>query len=66
MKKYLPILLFVFSVNLIRAQNTSICAETLKEAERKFDEGKLDEIPKMLETCMKDGFTKEEKARGLS
>ncbi|HOZ15003.1 MAG TPA: hypothetical protein PK784_09465 [Tenuifilaceae bacterium] len=63
MKKYLPILLFVLSVNLINAQNTSICAETLKEAERKFDEGKLDEIPKMLETCMKDGFTKEEKAR---
>lgn len=43
----------------VKAQTT--CTDNLRQAERYFDEGKLDEIPQMIQSCMKDGFTKEEK-----
>jgi hypothetical protein len=44
----------------LQAQNT--CTEQLNKAQRSFDDGLLDDIPMMLENCMNDGFTKEEKA----
>jgi hypothetical protein len=43
----------------LQAQNT--CTEQLQKAQRSFDDGLLDDIPMMLEKCMKGGFTKEEK-----
>ncbi|MCF8347100.1 MAG: hypothetical protein K9G38_07800 [Bacteroidales bacterium] len=43
----------------LMAQNT--CTEQLTQAQRSFDDGLLDDIPLMLENCMEDGFTKEEK-----
>lgn len=59
MKRYLLILILVFSVITLRSQTT--CTDNLRQAQRNFDEGKLDEIPQMLESCMKNGFTDEEK-----
>ncbi|MCB8964664.1 MAG: outer membrane beta-barrel protein [Bacteroidales bacterium] len=63
MKSYIAVILLVFSIGFASAQTASVCTEVLKEAERKFDEGKLDEIPQMLQSCLQDGFTKEEKVR---
>jgi len=59
MKTYLLIIVIILSALTLRAQTT--CTDILKQAQRNFDEGKLDEIPQMIEPCMKDGFTNEEK-----
>ena len=39
------------------------CAETLSEAEDKYDQGRLYEIPEMIQSCLVEGFSKEEKVR---
>lgn len=46
-------------LSTLQAQNT--CTEQLTMAQRSFDDGLLDDIPRMLENCMKNGFTREEK-----
>ena len=43
----------------LKAQNT--CSEQLRLAQSKFDAGLLDEIPGLIELCLKKGFTNEEK-----
>lgn len=57
------ILLFVpfllMSILSLNAQNT--CTDQLRIAQRRFDDGLLDEIPQLLASCMKEGFTDEEK-----
>jgi hypothetical protein len=37
------------------------CSEQLIQAQRRFDEGLLDDIPQLLESCLISGFTKEER-----
>jgi hypothetical protein len=37
------------------------CSEQLRQAERRYDEGLLDDIPQMIKPCLNSGFTKEEK-----
>jgi hypothetical protein len=37
------------------------CSEQLRQAERRYDEGLLDDIPMMLRNCFNSGFTREEK-----
>jgi len=37
------------------------CSQMLIQAQRRFDEGQLDNIPQMLESCILSGFTKEER-----
>jgi hypothetical protein len=37
------------------------CSEQLRVAQRRFDEGLLDDIPKLLSGCLESGFSKEEK-----
>jgi len=60
MKRLLLILIITFvGLAALQAQNT--CTDQLKLAQRKFDDGLLDDIPQLLANCMKDGFTKEEK-----
>jgi len=46
-------------LSTLRAQNT--CTDQLNIAQRKFDDGLLDDIPPLLVNCMKSGFTDEEK-----
>jgi hypothetical protein len=38
----------------------SNCAQILKKAQTTFDQGRIDEIPTLLEPCLKEGFNKEE------
>lgn len=60
MKRILLIASILFlGISAIKSQNT--CADQLKVAQRRFDDGLLDDIPQLLANCMKDGFTKEEK-----
>jgi hypothetical protein len=61
MKRIIILLMLAFSGFLVlEAQNT--CMEQLRQAQISFDDGLLDNIPDDLAACMKDGFTKEEKA----
>lgn len=60
MKRVFAILaLVIISFSVAHAQNT--CSEKLRQAQRNFDEGLLDDIPTMIDSCLKDGFTNEEK-----
>jgi len=60
MKKFLLIITIVaLSALGLFAQNT--CGDQLKVAQRRFDDGLLEDIPQLLAGCMKSGFTKEEK-----
>lgn len=59
MKRFLLLLLpFAFVIE-VTAQTT--CSDKLRQGQRYFDDGQLDLIPQMLESCMKEGFTNEEK-----
>lgn len=60
MKKFLLIIFIIaLSVQGLVAQNT--CSDQLKVAQRRFDDGLLEDIPQLLANCMKSGFTNEEK-----
>ncbi len=60
MKKFLLIIFsLTLSVQGLLAQNT--CGDQLKVAQRRFDDGLLEDIPQLLAGCMKSGFTNEEK-----
>jgi hypothetical protein len=51
--------LILLSVN-IRAQDTTTCAEKLRDANLLFDQGNIQQIPGLLEKCLRSGFNKEE------
>jgi hypothetical protein len=56
------VVLICIAISLHYNTNAQInCTEQLRQAERRFDEGLLDEIPMMVKPCMASGFTKEEK-----
>jgi hypothetical protein len=60
MKHFLLIgVLFLAWLLNINAQMN--CSEQLIQAQRRFDEGLLDDIPRLLESCLVSGFTKEER-----
>jgi len=60
MKKLLPLLAvcYLFSYT-VRAQST--CTQTLRTARATYDQGRLHELPSILEGCIKNGFTEQEK-----
>jgi len=57
----ISVLIVTASVIQLKAQSN--CTNTLKEAEAKYENGVIEDIPTMLESCMNRGFTKEEKIR---
>ncbi len=60
MKKSLLLVIVSFLCSWhLWSQNT--CTDQLRLAQTRFDEGSLDEIPLLIDACMKDGFTNEEK-----
>ncbi|MCK5372151.1 MAG: PorT family protein [Cyclobacteriaceae bacterium] len=63
MKILSPFLLFVFLISTIPAFAQDQCAISLSEAEDKYDQGHLYEIPGIIQSCLNEGFTKEEKVR---
>lgn len=58
-KGLLLISIFILCLAGVYAQNT--CGDQLKIAQRRFDDGLLEDIPQLLAGCMKNGFTDEEK-----
>ena len=58
----------VFFFSLFISITTSLfaqdqCAIALNEAEDRYDQGKLYEIPEIIQSCLSDGFSREEKVR---
>lgn len=59
--QFLSFLLIVFFSFNVKAQDN--CATTLKKAEQLYDEGKIENMAKNLQSCLKNGFTKAQKIR---
>jgi hypothetical protein len=60
--RIIPVILFslcVLSGNLLYGQNS--CSQTLKEAQKSYEQGQLINIPEKLKVCMTSGFSKIEK-----
>ncbi|MFN6946475.1 MAG: porin family protein [Cytophagaceae bacterium] len=58
------ILLLMFSLatgSAFSQQDQSNCSQVLKRAQSTFEQGRIDEVPKMVEACLASGFTKEER-----
>ena len=49
----------IFSWHTSKSQST--CAQTLRTARSTYDQGRLHELPALLEGCLRNGFTKQEK-----
>jgi len=49
---FIPFMLF--------SQETTTCAENLKNAQALFDNGQVEQVPGMLSECLKSGFNREE------
>lgn len=63
MKIYFTFLLLVFLTSAMSAFAQDQCAISLNEAEDKYDQGRLYEIPELIQSCINEGFTDEEKIR---
>lgn len=63
MRIFLSFFLLIFLANSISVFAQDQCAIALSEAEDKYEQGRLYEIPGIIEACLKNGFTNEEKER---
>lgn len=54
-------LFILFAITNSNAQSN--CSETLKTAEKNYDQGKIEGIPESLSDCLKKGLSSEEKIR---
>jgi len=63
MRNFLIFFVFAILISAIPAFAQDQCTIALNEAEDKFDQGRLYEIPEIIQSCINDGFTKEEKIR---
>ncbi len=63
--KYLAIFsALLISLNLnSKIMNAQDCTETLQQARNMYTDGEIATIPDLLEACIKNGFTKEEKVQ---
>jgi hypothetical protein len=61
LKSFLLILFILTIFGKVSGQNN--CPQTLKKAQDTYDEGRISEVPELLEECLKtkDGFSKAEK-----
>src|SRR5690348_11970776 len=60
MKKTLLLLTVLLAAGVARAQLTS-CAQTLRLARSTYEQGRLHEVPELLERCLENGFSRQEK-----
>ncbi|HEY8402508.1 MAG TPA: hypothetical protein VIK89_14670, partial [Cytophagaceae bacterium] len=61
-KSFYTFLLIAVLPGLVKAQSTeNNCTQTLKKAQNTYDQGRIFEIADMLQPCIENGFTKEEK-----
>ncbi len=61
--KYILLIIAIFSVKSIYAQDD--CILKLNEAEKLYDDGKIEKIPSLLSNCIESGFNRENKIRAL-
>lgn len=61
MRKTLLLLAVVMSGSVYIAYGQSTCAQTLRLAQSIYEQGRLNELPQLLEGCLKDGFNDAEK-----
>lgn len=61
MKKFLPLFFFLSCAIFGRSHAQSTCAQTLRSARATYDQGRLHELPALLENCLRSGFTLQEK-----
>jgi hypothetical protein len=54
------LILFVIQLHPVRAQDEE-CAFTLREAEQLYNQGLIENIPQMLQSCIEKGFSKEDR-----
>lgn len=54
-------ILLQYPLTQVLSQNN--CGDALERAETLFDQGVIEEIPALLEACIRDGFSREEKVR---
>ncbi len=52
--------IFGFMPLILFSQETTTCAENLKDAQTLFDNGQVEQVPGMLSECLKSGFNREE------
>jgi hypothetical protein len=52
--------LFIICPLAVLPQETSTCAENLKNAQALFTQGQVEKVPEILQSCLKSGFTSEE------
>lgn len=60
---YIFTVAFIFNTKPVWAQSN--CAQVLRDARNVYDEGKLHELPEMLNPCLRSGFTSEERIESL-
>jgi len=61
LKKLFPIVLLLIFQNVIVIYAQEDCSFTLTKAQKLFDAGVIENIPQMLQPCIENGFTKEDK-----
>lgn len=62
MRRILALCFILFAASKIYAQQGSTCAQTLRLARSTYEQGRLHELPALMENCFKSGgFTKQEK-----
>ncbi len=65
-KKYyflFPVFLFLFTICHIENTKAQNCTQTLRNAQRAYDEGRIAEIPNILNVCLQKGFSRDEKIK---
>ncbi len=63
-KRYTKVFLIFFLISItVPVTGQLNCSATLERAEGLFDQGIIEEIPQILEACMKSGFNPQEKMR---
>src|SRR4030042_1180183 len=58
--RFFLIVLFSSVPLLVLPQETSTCAENLKNAQTLFDNGQVQQVPEMLQESLRSGFKQEE------
>jgi len=59
MKQILLVVMLLGCTYALKAQTA--CTQTLRQARTVYDEGRIHELPSLLESCLKKGFTQEER-----
>src|SRR3954465_3021621 len=62
MKKLLPLIMFSCTLPYCLSAQSS-CTQTLRSARSVYDQGRLQELPDLLEGCLKNGFSVQEKVQ---